>query len=93
MTYNDGRVACTEEAIVIRSHYFPPREKRIPSGTIEQVRRVPMTAMSGRYRIWGSGDFRHRFNYDPARPGKSVAFIVHVSGRPRVNVITGPPRG
>ncbi len=88
MTYNDGRVACTEEALVIRSYYFPPREKRIPYGTIEQVRRVPMTSMSGGYRIWGSGDFTHWFNYDPGRPRKSVALIVHVSGRSVRPVIT-----
>jgi hypothetical protein len=38
MAYDDGRVACTEEALVIRTYYFPRRDKRIPYGKIEQVR-------------------------------------------------------
>jgi len=88
VTYDDGRIACTEEALVIRSYYFPPRDKSIRYGTIEQVRRVSMTAMSGRYRIWGSGDFIHWFNYDPDRPKKSEALVVHVSGRKIRPVIT-----
>jgi hypothetical protein len=89
VTYDDGRVACTEEALVIRTYYFPPHDKRIPYGRIEQVRRVPMTGvLNGRYRIWGSGDFVHWYNYDPRRPRKSVALIVHVAGHRVRPVIT-----
>jgi hypothetical protein len=88
VVYDDGRVACTEEALVIRAYYFPPRDKRIPYGKIEQVRQAPMTGMGGGYRIWGSGDFIHWFNYDPDRPRKSVKFIVRVSGRRVRPVIT-----
>jgi hypothetical protein len=71
VTYDDGRVACTEEALVIRTYYFPPHGKR-----------------NGRYRIWGSGDFIHWYNYDPRRPRKSVALIVHVAGHRVRPVIT-----
>ena len=88
MAYDDGRVACTEDAVIIRWYYFPPWDKRIPYQKIEQVRRVQMTAMSGRYRIWGSGDFVHWFNYDPHRPSKSVALIIRVTGHSVRPVIT-----
>ena len=88
MAYDDGSVACTEEALVIRTYYFPPHDKRIPYRTIERIRRVPMTAMTGKYRIWGSGDFVHWFNLDTTRPNRDDAFIIQVSGKAIKPVIT-----
>jgi hypothetical protein len=38
MTYDDGRIACTDDALVIRRYYFPVGDKRIPYGAIERVR-------------------------------------------------------
>jgi hypothetical protein len=87
MAYDDGRVACTEEALVIRTYYFPPHDKRIPYGKIEQVRQEPMTGMTS-YRLWGSGDFIHWYNYDPDRPRKNVKFIIQLTGRKIRPVIT-----
>jgi hypothetical protein len=37
MAYDDGTVACTDEALIIHRYYFPPRAKRIPYGKIRQV--------------------------------------------------------
>jgi hypothetical protein len=91
VSYDDGRVACTEDALVIRLYYFPFGEKRILYSGIRRVRRRELTAMSGRYRIWGSGDFVHWANYDPDRPKKSVAFIVELSGQ-RVRPVITPDR-
>ncbi len=88
MSYDDGRVACTDDALVIRLYYFPFGDKRIPYANIGQVRRVPLTGMSGRYRLWGSGDFIHWANFDPDRPKKSVALIISISGRHMRPVIT-----
>ena len=78
MSYDDGRVACTDDALVIRLYYFPFGDKRIPYANIGQVRRAALTGMSGRYRIWGSGDFIHWANFDPDRPKKSVALIISI---------------
>jgi hypothetical protein len=88
VSYDDGRVACTDDALVIRLYYFPFGDKRIPYAKIGQVRRAALTGMSGRYRIWGSGDFIHWANFDPDRPKKSVAFIIGISGRHMRPVIT-----
>jgi len=88
VSYDDGNIALAADALVIRRYYFPFGDKRIPYAKIEQARRVPLTFMRGRYRIWGSGDFVHWFNLDPDRPGKSEAFIIQVSGRPFKPVIT-----
>jgi hypothetical protein len=79
VTYDDGGVACTEDALVIRRYYFPFGDKRIPYAKIAQVRRVPLSFMAGRYRIWGSGDIVHWFNLDIGRPKKSAAFIIQLS--------------
>ena len=49
---------------------------------------MPLTTLSGRYRIWGSGDFVHWFNYDPDRRQKPVALIIRVIGRRARPVIT-----
>jgi hypothetical protein len=88
VSYDDGRVACTDDALVIRRYYFPFGDKRIPYADIRQVRRAALTTMSGRYRLWGSGDFIHWLNYDPDRPKKSVALIIGVSGHRMQPVIT-----
>ena len=88
MAYDDGRIACTEEALVIRTYYFPPHDKRIPYRKIEQVRQVPMTGMGGLYRLWGSGDFIHWYNYDPDRPRKTVKLVIQLTGRKIRPVIT-----
>jgi len=80
MTYDDGGVACTEDALVIRRYYFPFGDKRIPYTKIEQVQRRPMAGLTGQWRIWGSGDFRHWYNLDSGRRRKTVQFVVHTSG-------------
>lgn len=88
MTYDDGGVACTDDALVIRHYYFPVGSRRIPYTGIGHVRLVPLTFMRGRYRIWGSNDFRHWSNLDWDRPRKDVAFIIEVVGRYIRPVIT-----
>lgn len=80
MTYDDGGVALTEDGLVIRRYYFPFGDKRIPYGEIERVQRLPMSGLTGGWRIWGSGDFTHWFNLDSGRPRKTVKFVVETSG-------------
>lgn len=88
MSYDDGRVACTSDALVIRWYYFPFGSKRLRYSDISQVQRRQLTATRGKYRVWGSGDFVHWFNLDPGRPGKSVALVIRRSGRGIQPVIT-----
>jgi hypothetical protein len=88
MSYDDGRVALTDEALVIRAYYFPFGAKHIPYAAISQVRRKPMILLGGRYRIWGSTDLVHWYNFDPARPGKSVELAIQLSGKSVCPMIT-----
>jgi hypothetical protein len=88
VAYDDGRVACTDDALVIRWYYFPFGSKRIRYSDIRQVKRQPLTLMTGQWRIWGSGDFVHWANLDPSRPDKSVEFVVYLSSQRVRPVIT-----
>lgn len=88
MSYDDGRVACTDDALVIRMYYFPFGDKRVPYTKIQDVKSRPTTGPNGRWRLWGSGDFVHWYNWDPDRPGKSVALVITPSGHGVRPVIT-----
>lgn len=88
MTYDDGRIACTDDALVIRKYYFPFGDKRIPYSSIERARVLPMNRLSGAGRIWGSGDFIHWYNLDPGRPRKSTRLVLELRGRIPRPVIT-----
>ena len=77
--YDDGRVACTSWELVIRHYYFPAGAKRIPYSAIREARKVRLGTM-GRWRIHGSGDLVHWFNFDPRRPRKDAALVIHLAG-------------
>lgn len=86
MSYDDGRIACTDDTLVIRNYYFPAGTKRIPYRSIKQVRRRPKTGLLG--KIWGSSDFVHWYNLDPGRPKKDTELIIDRDGRFTKPVIT-----
>jgi hypothetical protein len=81
--YDDGGIACDDRGVVIR-RYFPwGGEKRVPYTDIRAVEAVPLTGLAKlrRWRIWGSGDFRHWWNLDTRRPRKDLALVLHTGGR------------
>jgi hypothetical protein len=78
--YDDGKVACTDRELVIRSYYFlGSGAKHIPYSAIREARRVRLGTM-GRWRINGSGDLVHWFNFDARRPRKNSAIVIHLDG-------------
>jgi hypothetical protein len=84
--YKDRRIECTATDVLVKGYYFAWGDfawatKRIPYSAITSVDRFDLTTWRGKYRIWGSGDFKHWGNYDPQRSGKSVGFFLHVGGR------------
>ncbi len=86
MLYDDGRIACTDTALLIR-WYYPWGAKQIPYSSIRSVERRALGASGGRWRIWGSSDFVHWYNLDRDRTSKQTAFEIH-TGRRVVPVIT-----
>jgi hypothetical protein len=78
--YDDGKVACTDQELVIRNYYFfLGGAKHVPYSAIREARRVRLGTM-GRWRIHGSGDLVHWFNFDPRRPRKDSAIVIHLDG-------------
>jgi hypothetical protein len=85
--YQDRRIRCTADAVLIRGYYFPWGTKRVRYQDIREVRRVPVKRFYGRGRIWGSTTFRYWANFDPGRPRKKEALILY-TGRPLLPFIT-----
>jgi hypothetical protein len=85
--YKDRRIECTERAVLVYGYYFPWGTKRIPYTAIRSFDRFTLTALRGKGRIWGSGDFRHWANLDPQRPKKSVGFFLDL-GRHVIPLLT-----
>jgi hypothetical protein len=87
--YDDGRVACTDDAIILR-RYKLWRARTISYQSIREVREVPLASL-GMVRLSGSGDFVHWFNYDPHRRHKNRALVIHVlADRNKVSALRTP---
>jgi hypothetical protein len=74
--YRDRWISCNDDEIRVRAYYFPWGTKRIPYRSIKGMRKVEMSALRGRGRIWGTGNFKYWASLDPKRPSKSVAFTL-----------------
>jgi hypothetical protein len=73
MLYDDGEIACDDASLLIR-RYYPWGSKRIPYSSIKSINRLPIRIR--KWRLWGSGDFRHWWNLDPNRPKKNLALEI-----------------
>jgi hypothetical protein len=76
--YRDRWIECSEQEIRIRGYYFPWGTKHIPYTAIRSVRRIAMGPLTGRGRIWGTGNPRYWAGLDPERATKDVAFVLDV---------------
>jgi hypothetical protein len=92
LLYDDGRIACADDGLVIRWYYLWGA-KRIPYSAIKAVSRLPLTGASSvrRWRIWGSGDFVHWWNLDTTRPNKGLALVLDVGQRIRPTITPDDP--
>lgn len=90
-TYRDRWIECAPDEVRIRFYYFPFGTKHIAYASLRGVTRVSMTAAKGRGRIWGTANPRYWAGLDPARPKKSVAFLLDVGGFVRPFVTPDDP--
>ncbi|MFE2581095.1 hypothetical protein [Streptomyces sp. NPDC059378] len=81
-SYDDGTIRCDDQGIAIL-RYYPWGAKTIRYASIRGVQTLPLTGANKvrRWRIWGSGDFVHWWNFDPNRPKKGVALVLDVGHR------------
>lgn len=82
--YDDGLVASTGDALLIRTYYFPlATTKTIPYTKIRSVTSRP----ASRGRVWGTGNFTHWHNLDLGRPRKRTGLVIDL-GRHIKPVVT-----
>lgn len=87
--YDDGTIVCGPDAVEIHSYYAPFGTKEILYTQIQGLQRIAITGvMSGKWRLWGTGNPRYWANRDWNRPKKTVGFVLDL-GR-RVNPIVTP---
>lgn len=79
--YEDGTVHVDDRGVTIRHFYFPFVSKFVPYSQIESVDLGTMSWLSGRLRIWGTGDFSSWYSLDLLRPWKDTAVVLTVTGR------------
>jgi hypothetical protein len=90
-TYDDGTIVCGDAGLEIHSYYFPFGTKSVAYAQIQGLQRMEITGvMSGKWRIWGTGNPRYWANLDTKRPRKKAGFVVDLGGR--VNPIVTPDR-
>ncbi len=74
--YADRLVEITDDAIIFRYYYFPAGNKRVRFDEIDYVRILRLGTLTGKWRIWGSGDFRTWWPADWNRPSRDTGFLL-----------------
>lgn len=90
--YEDAGIRCDSEGLTIR-RYYPWGAKRIRYAAIAGVEQLPLTGANAvrRWRLWGSGDFLHWWNFDRNRPDKRMALVLDVGRHIRPTVTPDDP--
>jgi hypothetical protein len=76
-TYSDHLVEIDEHSILVRNYYYPFGDRRIDFRDIERVTIHKPTVWTGKYRYWGSGDFRTWFPPD-TRTTRDAVFVLRI---------------
>ena len=86
--YEDGKIVCSPDRLEIHSYYFPFGTKSVPYRQIKGLQRMEITGlMSGKWRLWGTGNPRYWANLDTKRPKKKAGFVVDL-GRKISPIVT-----
>jgi len=62
--YSDQLVEIREDSILFRNFFYPFGDKRISTNHVESITVLKPTLLSGKYRTYGTGDFRTWFPPD-----------------------------
>ena len=76
--YRDKGITCDDRGVRINAYYVPFGSKFIAYDKIRGLRRVELSAMRGRARIWGTANFKYWANLDTKRPHKKSGLIIDV---------------
>lgn len=74
--YNDSLVTLDKTNLQIKNYFFPFGKSKIINLTdIESVSVEPLTLITGKYRIWGTGNLTMWFPMDGKRMKRDKIFI------------------
>lgn len=74
--YADKLVRITDESILFRWYYFPFGSKRVLFTAVDHIEARTPSIWTGKYRLWGSGDFVTWFPLDNKRSYRDTIFIM-----------------
>jgi len=90
--YDDGTIVCGPDRLEIHSYYFPFGTKSVLYTQIKGLQRIEINGvLSGKWRIWGTGNPRYWANLDLKRPQKKAGFVVDL-GRKISPIVTPTTR-
>lgn len=75
--YSDKLVEITNDSILVKNYYYPFGDKRVDFNTIESITVQKATLLSGKYRCYGTGDFRVWFPPDN-RSSRDKIFLITI---------------
>lgn len=77
--YHDDTCDVDADGITLLNYYFPSkRPKHIAYSDIQHIQKHSMGALTGKGRIWGTGDFRHWSPLDKHRSNKDIAIVFDI---------------
>jgi hypothetical protein len=80
--YQDKLISLTENNIILYGYYFPFfKNKTILYTDIVKIEIKQPTLKTGKYRLWGSGDFRTWYPYDSQRNIRDKVFFIYLKNK------------
>lgn len=80
IAYSDKLVEISHDSILVRDYYYPFGDKRVEFKDIESIVVQNPSLSSGKYRYYGTGDFRTWFPPDN-RSSRDRIFIIKLWGK------------
>ncbi len=75
MLYSDALVDVTNDAIIYKRYFFPFGSKRVEFTRIERIEAKKPSIGNGKWRVWGTANFRSWFPLDWKRPSRDKIFV------------------
>jgi len=80
--YADGVLSLDDRGVTIRRYYFPlAAAKHISYHGVRRVEVRPMNWLTGKGRLWGTGDPRYWLPLDMRRPAKQILLCFDLGRR------------
>ncbi len=78
--YTDKLVEIDDDSILVRNYYYPFGNKRVNFDNVDNIVVLKPTLWSGKYRFYGSGDFRAWFPPDN-RVSRDKIYIIKIKNK------------